>query len=225
MGDPARRPALREESKRIEDGAVIANFGRIALVKAIKPELKQYENLMLDDIAELRGCHPVDAMLDISVEDDLQAMFYAESAASSMDVLGEIMQYPYTIPGVSDGGAHTKYFTAGRYPTESIMLFSRDNPILSLEEVHWKLSALPAHCAGFKDRGTLREGAPADVVVYNLEELGIADMEVVHDFPGGEWRRVQRALGYKAILVNGEATFIDGKETGALPGSLLRHGA
>ena len=48
--------------------------------------------------------------------------------------------------------------------------------------------------------------------------------EIVHDFPGGEWRRVQRAKGYKAIFVNGEPTFIEGKETGALPGLLLRHG-
>ncbi len=48
--------------------------------------------------------------------------------------------------------------------------------------------------------------------------------EIVHDFPGGEWRRVQRSKGYKAILVNGDPTFIEGKETGALPGLLLRHG-
>jgi N-acyl-D-aspartate/D-glutamate deacylase len=57
-----------------------------------------------------------------------------------------------------------------------------------------------------------------------LDELAITDLEVVHDFPGGEWRRIQRAVGYRAIIVNGEPTFIDGKETGALPGLLLRHG-
>ena len=49
-------------------------------------------------------------------------------------------------------------------------------------------------------------------------------MEIVHDFPGGEWRRVQRAEGYKAVVLNGEVTFEDGRETGALPGRLLRHG-
>lgn len=225
QADPARRAALREESKQIEDGAVIKTFAEIAMVKAAtNPELKKYENLTLADIAAMENKHPVDAMLDISVADDLQAVFYAESSANSFDILSEIMKYPYTIPGVSDGGAHTKYFTAGRYPTETIMMFSRDNPVLSLEEVHWRLSALPAHCAGFKDRGTLKEGAPADVVVYNLEELDICDTEVVHDFPGGEWRRIQRSAGYRAIIVNGEQTFVEGKETGALPGALLRHG-
>jgi N-acyl-D-amino-acid deacylase len=102
--------------------------------------------------------------------------------------------------------------------------FARDNNVLSLEEAHWKLSALPAHCAGFKDRGKLIEGAPADVIVYNLEELEVLPDEIVHDFPGGEWRRVQRSKGYKGIFVNGEPTFIEGQETGALPGLLLRHG-
>ena len=48
--------------------------------------------------------------------------------------------------------------------------------------------------------------------------------DVVHDLPGGEWRRVQRAKGYKEIIVNGEVTFEDGECTGATPGKLLRHG-
>ncbi|MEW6472098.1 MAG: amidohydrolase family protein [Actinomycetota bacterium] len=224
LGDPARRPKLRDDSVAIEAGAVIQSFANIALVKVGCPEYKEFLNFRLCDIGERLGKHPVDVMLDISVADNLQAMFYAESSASSLDILSEIITYPYTIPGVSDGGAHTKYFTAGRYPTETIVMFARDNHVLSLEDAHWKLSALPAHCAGFKDRGTLKEGAPADVIVYNLEELEVLPDEIVHDFPGGEWRRVQRSKGYKAILVNGEPTFIEGKETGALPGLLLRHG-
>jgi N-acyl-D-aspartate/D-glutamate deacylase len=79
-------------------------------------------------------------------------------------------------------------------------------------------------CAGFKSRGTLVEGSWADVVVYDLNKLNIRPMEIVHDFPGGEWRRVQRADGYRAIMVNGQVTFEDGNCTGATPGTLLRRG-
>ena len=96
-----------------------------------------------------------------------------------------------------------------------------------MEEAHYRLSALPAHAAGFRDRGVLREGAAADVVVYDMEELDMDPHwigEVVHDLPAGEWRRVQRARGYKEIIVNGETTFSDGECTGATPGRLLRHG-
>ena len=89
------------------------------------------------------------------------------------------------------------------------------------------MSALAAHAAGFRDRGVLREGAAADVVVYDMEELDIEPKwigEIDHDLPGGEWRRVQRAKGYKEIIVNGETTFADGECTGNTPGKLLRHG-
>ena len=79
----------------------------------------------------------------------------------------------------------------------------RETQWLTLEEIHWRLSALPAFCAGFKDRGFLREGAPADIVIYDFEKLGVRPVEIVHDLPGNEWRRVQRAEGYRHILVNG----------------------
>ena len=74
----------------------------------------------------------------------------------------------------------------------------------------------------------LREGAAADVVVYDLNGLGVEPQwigEVTHDLPGGEWRRVKRAKGYHSIIVNGQETFADGKCTGATPGKLLRHGS
>lgn len=86
------------------------------------------------------------------------------------------------------------------------------------------LSALPAHCARFRDRGTLVAGAPVDIVVYDLEKLDWLASEVVHDFPGGEWRRSQRARGYRFVLVNGEVTIEDDRETGRHSGRLLRHG-
>ena len=91
------------------------------------------------------------------------------------------------------------------------------------------MSYLPAAAAGFKDRGFIREGSPADIVVYDLDALKIQpeDLEVgsvVYDFPGGEWRRVQWAEGYRWTIVNGEITFEDGECTGATPGQLLRGG-
>jgi N-acyl-D-aspartate/D-glutamate deacylase len=104
------------------------------------------------------------------------------------------------------------------------MWLVRDEGMVSLEEAHYKLSYLPAFCGGFKDRGFLREGAPADILVYDLENLEMGDLEVAHDFPGDEWRRVEKVIGYRSIMVNGQVTFDDGKSTGALPGKLLRHG-
>ena len=78
--------------------------------------------------------------------------------------------------------------------------------------------------AGFQNRGVLRVGAPADIIVYDLNNLAALPEEVAHDLPGGEWRRVQRASGYRYVLVNGAITIEDDQETGTHSGQLLRHG-
>jgi N-acyl-D-amino-acid deacylase len=70
----------------------------------------------------------------------------------------------------------------------------------------------------------LREGTPADIVIYDLNKLSVKPMEILHDFPGGEWRRVKRAEGYRKILVNGQVTLEDGEPTSAMSGKLLRYG-
>jgi N-acyl-D-aspartate/D-glutamate deacylase len=168
--------------------------------------------------------HIVDTMLEIATADELRTVFDAPPPHTRLDMLKEIVNYPYTIPGLSDGGAHTKFFCGGRYPTEFLASFTRDHGMLSLEEAHWKLSAWPAICAGLSDRGVLREGYAADIVMYDYDRLGIEPSVVVHDLPGDEWRRVQRARGYRYIMVNGEVTFVDGQPTKLTPGLLLRHG-
>ena len=221
LADPERRAHLRD----YRSGIVTVPIPDIVVLECATPETKPFENLTVAEVAERTGKHPVDAMLDIAVADDLRTVFYAEPANLNRDALREIVECPWVIPGVSDGGAHTKFFTGGRYPTEFLSRIVREERMCSLEHAHWRLSALPAHCAGFRDRGTLVEGAPADVVVYDLDRLASLPTEVAHDVPGGEWRRIQRARGYRYILVNGEVTLEDDRETGVHAGRLLRHGA
>jgi N-acyl-D-amino-acid deacylase len=221
LADPERRSQLRD----YRSGIVTVGIPDIVVLECFTPETKAFENLTVAEVAERTGTHPVDAMLDIAVADDLRTVFYAQPANLNRDALREIVAHPWIIPGVSDGGAHTKFFTGGRYPTEFLSRIVREEHMCSLEHAHWRLSALPAHCAGFRDRGTLVEGAPADVVVYDLDRLECLPTEVAHDLPGGEWRRIQRARGYRFVLVNGEVTLENDRETGAHAGRLLRHGA
>jgi N-acyl-D-aspartate/D-glutamate deacylase len=192
------------------------------------PELEKYVGKSLRQIADEEGKHPVDVMLDLSLATDLKAEFLQPEPQFNADFNAEIINNSmYTFPGVSDGGAHTKFFTGGAFTTDFLRWLVRDEQKVTLEEAHYRMSALPAHAAGFRDRGVLREGAAADVVVYDLNGLGVEPEwigEVVHDLPGGEWRRVQRPKGYRSIIVNGEETFTEGKSTGATPGKLLRHG-
>jgi N-acyl-D-amino-acid deacylase len=166
-------------------------------------------------------------MLDLSLAGDLNVEFLGPDKGSNVEFMAEMMDSPYSIPGVSDGGAHTKFFTGGAYSTDFLTWLVRDEGVVTLEDAHYRLSNLAAQAAGFKDRGVLREGAAADVLVYDLEELQIDPPwigEALTDLPGGEWRRVQRAKGYQQIIVNGEVTFENGECSGATPGQLLRGG-
>jgi N-acyl-D-amino-acid deacylase len=221
LGDPVRRARLRE----YKSGIVTVDIPDITILECFTLETRPFENLTVAEVAARTGKHPVDAMLDVAVADDLRTVFYAEPANVNRGSLREIIDYAWVLPGVSDGGAHTKFFTGGRYPTEFLSRIVREEAMCSLEHAHWRLSALPAHCAGFRDRGTLVEGAPADVVVYDLEKLECLPTEVAHDLPGGEWRRIQRARGYRFVLVNGQVTIENDRETGVHSGRLLRHGA
>lgn len=219
LSDPERRPALRDCSP------VLTNDWKDVFIVSVKnPEFKQYENMNIVEAGRLMDKHPVDAMLDIAVADGLAAEFYSAPINTDIEGFREVVGSELTIPGVSDGGAHTKFFMGGVYPTEFLMKV-RDYNVMSLEAAHWRLSTQPALCAGFKNRGTLREGTPADIVIYDLNKLAVKPMEIAHDFPGGEWRRVKRAEGYEKILVNGEITLDQGQPTGAMSGRLLRYGA
>ena len=219
LADPTRRASLKNDPT----GAVTASFDDVIILEVKREDMKHLENLTLREAGEKEGKHPVDAMLDLAVADDMATTFYSPSVGEKNEFLKELVN-DSTLLGVSDGGAHTKFFCGGRYSTESITRMVREMNMMSLEEAHWRLSAQPAACAGFKDRGILREGAPADIVVYDYDNLEILPTEVMHDLPGKEWRRVQKAKGYRAVLVNGEMTLENDQNTGNIPGKLLRHG-
>src|SRR6266851_6732949 len=227
MKDPAIREAVKSERSMMALDKNAPGIGG-RLVKLLvswvenKPELEKYVGKSLGQIGQEEGRHPVDVMIDLSLATDLKAEFLQAEPQFNAEFNAEIINGSmYTFPGVSDGGAHTKFFNGGSFTTDFLRWLVRDEQLITLEEAHFRLSALPAHAAGFRDRGTLREGAAADVVVYDLNALDIQPEwvgEIAHDFPGGEWRRVQRAKGYRAIIVNGAMTFDEGRETGATPG-------
>ncbi|MGY9074014.1 MAG: N-acyl-D-amino-acid deacylase family protein [Acidimicrobiales bacterium] len=220
FADPARRQGLKDNLP----ATATAPLESVTVLSPRSPSTEQYREMSVAQVAELTGKHPVDAMLDIAVEDGLDTLFFTAPPQGDSDLLKEIVQYPHMLFGVSDGGAHTKFLTAGRYPTETLAEQVRDKGWLTYEEAHRRLSALPAQLAGFRDRGVLRIGGPADVVVYEPDRLKALPTEVVHDLPGGEWRRIQRAEGYRAVLVNGQITIENDEQTGTHSGALLRHG-
>ncbi len=215
MADPEMRERLKAEIEEAEERLARAQNVTGPIPKLIvqgvnrQANLQSYVGKSVGQIAEEEGKHYIDAMLDLSIAGDLNVEFLGPERGSNATNTGELMtQSPYTFPGVSDGGAHTKFFNGGAYTTDFLLWLVRDEKKITLEEAHFRLSALPAHAAGFRDRGMLREGAPADVVVYELESLDVKPRwvgEVVKDLPGGEWRPRGLYRGRKARRVGGRS--------------------
>ena len=227
MQDPEHRRALREEwdsGGRPHGGVQRGSVAGLVVQKVGDQKFDDYIGRSVPQIAQMENKHLIDALLDLVVADDLHTEFSAPGVRDSSEYTAEIMNDPHVIPGLSDGGAHVKFMTFGSFPTDVLAWMVRDEQLVSLEEAHYKLSYLPAFFGGFQDRGTIREGAAADLVVYDLENLKLLPPEVAKDLPGNEWRRIQKAAGYRWIMVNGQVTFEDGEPTGALSGELLRHG-
>jgi N-acyl-D-aspartate/D-glutamate deacylase len=235
LADPARRAALKRDMEKAptlmpgttpdgEQGQVrMFRWDQTFVDDVHLPKNKSLKGRTIAEIAKEQGKHPIDTMLDISVEEDLKAEFAMQGFINNNEeALTTILKHPLCLIGASDGGAHTKFLTLGRYPTHFLAHWVRDKQIMTLEEAHWRLSAMLGWAIGIRDRGWLREGMPADIVVYELDKLAVRPMETIQDLPDGDWRRVQKADGYNYLIVNGQITFEDGKCTGVLPGKMLR---
>ena len=227
MQNEELRAAMRKEwdEGRLPGPTTIKDSVAGLIVEEVgRPDLAHYVDKSVGQIAQDEGKHVIDALLDIVVADNLKTEFIGIQGKENAQYTAELANSLRILPGVSDGGAHVKFMTQGSYPTQMLTWLVRDEGMVSLEEAHFKLGYFSAFLGGIRDRGFLREGAPADILVYDLEHLALGAVEIAHDLPGGDWRRIQKAEGYRWILVNGQITFENGEATGTLPGKLLRHG-
>ena len=232
FADPTRRPALKEAIDVLGGAFGAARYSlRDITVNWISsdapnalPFKERYEGWSIGEIAAREDKDLLDVMLDIAVAAELKVGFGTTMIEMDPQAVKEVGTCSVALPGISDGGAHTKFITTGRFATELLGHWVRDHGVMSLEEAHWRLSGYPAQAVGLKDRGILAEGKPADLIVYNPDSVEALEQERLFDYPAGEWRLVQRATGYDRIIVNGVTTFIDGQCTQQTPGKLLRHG-
>ena len=224
LKDPAVRARLAHD---VEHHLNRVWSGRWTHMKVQDTELKQYQGRHISEIAAAEGKTPLDAFCDIAVAEGLRTMFYIEDQINSDDDANkQIVANPYVIPGASDGGAHTQFLSMGKYPTVMLSKWVRDEKVMSLEEAHWRLSHMAASSIGIEGLGTLERGMPADIVVYDLESLAVTPDEPYYEpVIGGGKRLVEKATGYRWIMVGGKVTFKDGECTGALPGRVLRTSA
>ena len=142
-----------------------------------------------------------------------------------MEKVSEFLQSDWILPGIGDAGAHVSQIMDSGWPSFMLSHWCRNNKLFTIQEAIRKLTSAQARVLGLSDRGILQPGARADANIVNLDKVAERQPKLVHDFPNNAPRLIQKAVGYKATLVNGNIILEDDEHTGSRPGRVLRNGS
>ena len=222
-------PATREKMRADFSAPRHINFHRrwdvLRVDKTIKPENQKYAGKSIAEVASMRAQEPLDAFLDLALEEDLETVFWNANNGGDVDAMGEILRSPFVLMGTSDAGAHVQFGADFGYGTTLLGLWVRERQVMTLEHAIHKLTFHVASIVALSGRGLLRPGYAADVVLFDPATVDSHEPEWAYDYPGNTKRLIQRSDGIKTTIVNGRPIFADGKLTGDLPGEILRGSA
>ena len=223
--DPSMRRRLHAEAVEGENIPVTALPIRWEGIFVARPALEKNADLAGKSVAQVaqeQDKDVLDAFLDLVVEEALATSFRNSQAGGDNEAMAAMLGSPYTMIGLSDAGAHV-VFEAG-YGYSSVVLghWVREERVLTLEEAVRKLSFMQASVYGLHDRGLLRPGMAADVVVFDPDTIAAEETDETHDLPGGLMRLRQLARGVDYTIVNGQTLMEGGEHTGAYPGRVMR---
>jgi N-acyl-D-amino-acid deacylase len=226
LRDEAVRDRLRREFDDPASRAVSFEWSGLE-VEAVRDEANRgWVGRSVTEIAQERGTDPLSAFLDIALEEDLETRFQTRMSDVAKQFIAHVVKTsvadPIVMPGSSDGGAHLASFVGADYTTRLLTEWVPDP--LSLEQAIWRNTLMPATVHGITDRGVLRVGAFADVLLIDMDALAAGSSHMRRDFPADSERYVVDAEGYRAVIVNGQVLMEDGRHTGALPGAFLNGG-
>ncbi len=226
--DPAVRDKLHEEAVAHSVPVQAVGFSKTwwDYMWMNEPALEKNRSLQfksIGEIAKMQDKRVIDAFLDLVVEEKLETRFLQAENNIDDEAMTRILTYPNAFVGLGDGGAHVQFHGGYGYTTRLLGEWVRERKVLTLEQAVKKLTFDSASAFGIHDRGMLRPGLAADIVIFDPATVKAGKETVVHDFPGGGWRIKEEAEGVHYTIVNGQVLLEDGEHTGALPGRVLRN--
>ncbi len=223
--DPAIRAKLRAEVEApLTPDSTFSKRWDLMIVE--EPTLAKNRGLRGRSIAEIakeQGKEPVDAFLDLAVDENLATVFSLGEINMDTEAVAQILGSPYAVVGLSDGGAHVQFHSNVSNPTRLLGYWVREKGIMSLELAVRRLTFDSATAFGIYDRGLLQPGMAADLVIFDPDTVRPVAEDVVHDFPSNGWRMRELAEGIHYTVVNGEVLLEKGTHTGSHPGRVLHN--
>ncbi|MBL6814563.1 MAG: amidohydrolase family protein [Pseudomonadales bacterium] len=183
------------------------------------------EKRSVKEMAEEAGEHWAETLLRLSRETQGRALFNWHMFQKDMDELKDLLtKSSHIYPGLGDAGAHVSQIMDAGWSTFILSYWHRETGTFSIEQAVEKMTSGPAKVLGLSDRGVLSVGMKADVNVFDADEVCELQPTLVHDFPNGAPRFIQKSRGFKATIVNGVVSVRNGELTGTRAGEVLRHG-
>jgi N-acyl-D-aspartate/D-glutamate deacylase len=216
----SERNALIEEMKAAQGFGGSIPFLKVGNVKT--KENEAYQGRYLAEIAQEENKEIGEVILDLSIHDNLDTEFQLQNVINAdKQAVAKIVSHPLCHFGASDAGAHITQFCGTGDTSHLLEHYVRETNTFSLEEAIHKMTGELARDWGLIDRGTLEEGKAADITVFDPATVAAGNEEFVDDFPGEARRYIRKSNGYKAVIVNGAITYMDGQYTQNLSGQVV----
>ena len=229
LKDPAYRRFLSERANSSEAG-IMARWGRFeeyVVDETFAPENQQFKGCTVATVARALDKKVTDAFFDLVVSDALKTSFLAPAPGedhATYQLRGKVWQDPRTLIGASDAGAHMDMIDSFCFSTKVLQKGVREHKVISLEQAVHQMTQVPAEFMGLRDRGLLKVGNHADIVIFDPDTAGHGEIYTRYDLPGNQGRLYADALGIQRVLVNGQTVVVDGQHTGKLPGTVMHSG-
>jgi N-acyl-D-aspartate/D-glutamate deacylase len=230
LRDERVRQQLLERVRSPEAGVFrrLGHFERYRIGDIYSEVNEGLKGRLVGDVAAERHQEPFDALLDIAIHDELRTVLWPRAEEDGDDegwrVRRDVWLRDDVLLGGSDAGAHVDRMAGGSFPTAFLADVQRGRKLLPLERAVHLITGKQADVFGLRERGYVRPGFHADLVVFDPDAIDAEDVSLVEDLPGHAPRLTGGSRGVIRVLVGGVETVRDGRATGARPGRLLRSG-
>ena len=205
LASPSFRNAVRAELAAPATFRLFnSEWDKVQVVEVALPEHAAYEQRSVAEIAAAEQRDPLDVMLDLALSEGLRTVFTALLLNSDEEAVGRMLNHPHSLVSLSDAGAHLTFFNDAGFGLHLLGHWARDLGAMPLTEAVRRLTSQPAAIFGMRERGRIRPGHAADLLLFDPSRVGRGPKRRVFDLPGGAGRLTTDALGVHGVWVNGK---------------------